>query len=340
MFQRGRKSLRGSYEDQFMRDSGNGREVTFRRVVNIVERRSPAPLPGGDLDRRAQDGQWHNESRPYQDPRERQGNINYPQNNMHLNPGFGHASRNSSPPRNEGQFSQHLHNRDDLRYHLDSRNNGRGGNYFRNRGRESGPHMREDVDYRRRESFTSTRNRSTPRRSSSGSKPADKNYSHQQKRPADPFPVPQEQTQKQQAKATAQVSPPPSSPVEEPPQSAASSKENPPASAAKLEEVVAASVEPEPTPEKDLKARRLEAIRAKALEIMKDYRQDCETFRTVVKMLVAKEPSLDYLLQAPLDKNLEEIKDRCLDSLRQFIKELDEVIVQPSTTEQATGSAT
>lgn len=46
-------------------------------------------------------------------------------------------------------------------------------------------------------------------------------------------------------------------------------QENPPASAAKLEEVVAASVEPEPTPEKDLKARRLEAIRAKALEIMK-----------------------------------------------------------------------
>lgn len=73
---------------------------------------------------------------------------------------------------------------------------------------------------------------------------------------------------------------------------------------------------------------------------VQDYRQDCETFRTVVKMLVAKEPSLDYLLQAPLDKNLEEIKDRCLDSLRQFIKELDEVIVQPSTTEQATGSAT
>lgn len=56
------------------------------------------------------------------------------------------------------------------------------------------------------------------------------------------------------------------------------------------------------------------------------YRQDCETFRTVVKMLVAKEPSLDNVLQAPLDENLLEMKHRCLDSLRHFVKELDEVL--------------
>uniref|UniRef100_A0A8C4FAV2 Periphilin 1 n=1 Tax=Dicentrarchus labrax TaxID=13489 RepID=A0A8C4FAV2_DICLA len=54
------------------------------------------------------------------------------------------------------------------------------------------------------------------------------------------------------------------------------------------------------------------------------YRRDCETFRTVVKMLVAKEPSLDNLLQAPLDENLLEIKQRCLDALKHFVKELDE----------------
>lgn len=35
------------------------------------------------------------------------------------------------------------------------------------------------------------------------------------------------------------------------------------------EEVVAASMEPKPTPDKDLKVRRLEAIQAKALEIEK-----------------------------------------------------------------------
>ena len=56
------------------------------------------------------------------------------------------------------------------------------------------------------------------------------------------------------------------------------------------------------------------------------YRQDCETFRTVVKMLVDKEPSLGNLLQAPLDANLSEIKQRCLDSLKHFVKELDEVL--------------
>lgn len=55
------------------------------------------------------------------------------------------------------------------------------------------------------------------------------------------------------------------------------------------------------------------------------YAQDCETFRTVVKMLVAKEPRLDSLLQAPLDENLMEIKQRCLDDLRRFVKEQDEV---------------
>lgn len=46
-------------------------------------------------------------------------------------------------------------------------------------------------------------------------------------------------------------------------------------------------------------------------------------------MLVAKEPSLDSLLQAPLDKNLLEIKERCLDALKSFATELDEVLEQP-----------
>lgn len=59
---------------------------------------------------------------------------------------------------------------------------------------------------------------------------------------------------------------------------------------------------------------------------MQFYRQDCETFHTVVKMLVEKEPALDDLLQISLDKNLQEIKQRCLDDLRHFVKELDEVL--------------
>lgn len=43
-------------------------------------------------------------------------------------------------------------------------------------------------------------------------------------------------------------------------------------------------------------------------------------------MLVEKEPALDNLLQISLDKNLQEIKQRCLDDLRHFVKELDEVL--------------
>lgn len=42
-------------------------------------------------------------------------------------------------------------------------------------------------------------------------------------------------------------------------------------------------------------------------------------------MLVTKEPRLDELLHASLDKNLLEIQQRCLDDLRHFIKELDQV---------------
>lgn len=59
------------------------------------------------------------------------------------------------------------------------------------------------------------------------------------------------------------------------------------------------------------------------------YRQDCETFGMVVKMLVAKEPSLEKHLQNPLKENLIEIRERCLEDLRHFIGELDEVVRQP-----------
>jgi len=67
------------------------------------------------------------------------------------------------------------------------------------------------------------------------------------------------------------------------------------------------------------------------LSDVQHYRQDCETFRTVVKMLVAKEPGLENLLQASLDENLLEIQQRCLDALKSFITELDEILEQPET---------
>ncbi|XP_056311770.1 periphilin-1 isoform X1 [Danio aesculapii] len=79
----------------------------------------------------------------------------------------------------------------------------------------------------------------------------------------------------------------------------------------------------------DFQERRAQAIAAKAREIEKVYRQDCETFGMVVKMLVAKEPSLEKHLQNPLKENLIEIRERCLEDLQHFIAELDEVVRQP-----------
>lgn len=43
-------------------------------------------------------------------------------------------------------------------------------------------------------------------------------------------------------------------------------------------------------------------------------------------MLVVKEPSLEKLLQNPLKDNLIEIRELCLDDLRHFIIELDQVM--------------
>ncbi|XP_029681633.1 periphilin-1 isoform X1 [Takifugu rubripes] len=77
--------------------------------------------------------------------------------------------------------------------------------------------------------------------------------------------------------------------------------------------------------------RRALAIAAKAQEIEKVYRQDCETFGMVVKMLVAKDPNLEKQLQVPLRENLGEIRERCLEDLRHFINELDEAVRQPET---------
>ncbi|XP_017270352.1 periphilin-1 isoform X2 [Kryptolebias marmoratus] len=115
------------------------------------------------------------------------------------------------------------------------------------------------------------------------------------------------------------------------PQSATSNKEesNPP-EGEKEDPVVAPVVEESKklTDDFDFKERRALAIAAKAQEIEKIYRQDCETFGMVVKMLVAKDPNLEKQLQVPLRENLGEIRERCLDDLKHFINELDEVVLQ------------
>uniref|UniRef100_A0A4W5Q5S3 Periphilin 1 n=2 Tax=Hucho hucho TaxID=62062 RepID=A0A4W5Q5S3_9TELE len=119
------------------------------------------------------------------------------------------------------------------------------------------------------------------------------------------------------------------------PHRAVSSKEEldpTPALLAEPEDTVPAKDEADQTKKDNFKTRRSQAIAAKALEIEKLYKQDCETFGTVVKMLVVKEPSLEKLLQNPLKDNLIEIRELCLDDLRHFIIELDQVMKpEPST---------
>ncbi|XP_067090383.1 periphilin-1-like isoform X1 [Osmerus mordax] len=102
-------------------------------------------------------------------------------------------------------------------------------------------------------------------------------------------------------------------------------KAEPPALVSKAEPGARVSVESENAPEEDFATRRSREITNKALEIEKLYRQDCITFGTVVNMLVTKEPRLDQLLQAPLHQSLMEIKERCLEDLRHFIEDLDQV---------------
>ncbi|XP_044049211.1 periphilin-1-like isoform X2 [Siniperca chuatsi] len=321
----------------------DSREVTVRRVVNIVEKRSHMPRPGVEYDRCFNDDQWYGGPRNYPDTREYHGEGSYPPNDRRYfdeNHNFGNFRRNSSAPRNEGLYSQQSYSRDDLRHHLGSRNSGRAGPYVRNRGRGLGPPLREDHDdYRISPPVVSKRDRSPGRREAQPPVRSGSNTSNRSFSPDRDKGYTYQQVQKKH-KPNALMSHTPSSSVEGSPHSSGSSKEKTPASVAETEEVVAASMEPKLTLEVDFKARRLEAIKAKALEIEKDYRQDCETFRTVVKMLVAKDPSLDNLLQTPLDENLLEIKQRCLDALRHFVKELDEVLEQPDTSVEATSHKT
>ncbi|XP_013889061.1 periphilin-1 isoform X2 [Austrofundulus limnaeus] len=112
------------------------------------------------------------------------------------------------------------------------------------------------------------------------------------------------------------------------PQSAASNREeiNPPEE--KEEPILAPVVEEFKKLTEDFEERRALSIAAKAQEIEKIYRQDCETFGMVVKMLVAKDPNLEKQLQVPLRENLGEIRERCLEDLKNFINELDEAVLQ------------
>ncbi|NXJ96137.1 PPHLN protein, partial [Corythaixoides concolor] len=68
---------------------------------------------------------------------------------------------------------------------------------------------------------------------------------------------------------------------------------------------------------------RSKAIAAKMKEIEQVYRQDCETFGMVVKMLIDKDPSLEKSIQFALRQNLHEIGERYIEELKHFIAQYD-----------------
>ncbi|KAK6473973.1 periphilin-1-like isoform X1 [Huso huso] len=70
-------------------------------------------------------------------------------------------------------------------------------------------------------------------------------------------------------------------------------------------------------------ALRNRAIQRKRKEIEEVYKQDCETFGIVVKMLIAKDPSLEQSVQFSLQENLKEIGFRCVEAMQDFICDYD-----------------
>lgn len=71
-----------------------------------------------------------------------------------------------------------------------------------------------------------------------------------------------------------------------------------------------------------LSYEKMQMVRQKKEEIEKAYRQDCETFATVTKMLISKEPCLEEKIQNSLRENLKDIGHRCIQELRDFIERL------------------
>ncbi|XP_065133395.1 uncharacterized protein [Paramisgurnus dabryanus] len=76
--------------------------------------------------------------------------------------------------------------------------------------------------------------------------------------------------------------------------------------------------EPVETPEEDW----AEAITAKALDMKKLYKQDCETFGLVVKMLIYKDTTLEQKLLTTMKKILIDLKKENLQELQHFISDV------------------
>lgn len=265
----------------------------------------------------------------------------------HENAHFGNVRRNAPPSRREEGYH----------YYRGSREDSQGGRRME---------FREDRDhFRRKSSFPPQRDRSPPKRdvphsphSRSGSSVSSRSYSpeksksysfqklqksNKERAPSQPVTAsrdgsPQSSVSTSKAsvdKASRPLEPPLPDPLREKPEETQERPSDVPETLAQFEEISGLDAEQEDLlsvkdevakAKENLQERRSKAIAAKAREIEQVFRQDCETFGMVVKMLVAKDPSLESQLQTPLRENLGEIQQRCLEDLRHFISELDEVL--------------
>ncbi|CAD5112838.1 DgyrCDS2050 [Dimorphilus gyrociliatus] len=71
-----------------------------------------------------------------------------------------------------------------------------------------------------------------------------------------------------------------------------------------------------------MSSTKLAMVKQKKEEIEQSYKQDCETFAAVVKMLISKDHSLEDKLQQSLRDNLKDIGQRCIHELKEYIENL------------------
>ncbi|XP_036835538.1 periphilin-1 isoform X2 [Oncorhynchus mykiss] len=342
-YRRDRSRIREATDEHISERAG-----TYQRVVNVVERRTAVTRPEQEYDREFEyETKRYGGVQSYHDDDQ----IGYPSDNIHTGSDRGYhgdvvgsiRGKNSPSPRQEDYRDPYY----------------RGSRVDSQMGRQGG--MRENPEGIRRrvlgpypaspagDSYTRLRDRSPIRRDTppitgsvlmrSGSNTSRRSYSpdrdqagfpyHQKRYKEEPHSQSREPDKPRLLGHTKTAS------IDGSPHSAVSIKEEldpTPALLAEPEDTVPAKDETDQTQKANFKTRRSQAIAAKALEIEKLYKQDCETFGTVVKMLVVKEPSLEKLLQNPLKDNLIEIRELCLDDLRHFIIELDQVMKpEPST---------
>nr|XP_057943469.1 periphilin-1-like isoform X2 [Doryrhamphus excisus] len=313
-------SVREQYEQHF--SPMDTREVTVHRVVNIVDRRNAHPSSGGAMsyDRSFNEDQWYNDAPNYPGEACRMEDDYMPNRYYEENPNYGNGRRDSPPRHQELPYQRPRYGRDDLRHQLRSRQNGRPGPYFKTRGRGQS-HDRDERNH-----FRHSQNAEWERLpgKKKGPPAAKKNSSSESEKGSGQSP---------KTKSLAVTVHTPSVSLVESPQTSSSLKEKASDSETGAEdkeavqevlEVPPLTLEPKAAQDEGVKARRSEAIKAKVLDIEKHYRQDCQTFSTVVKMLVTKEPALETLLNGALDANLDEMRGRCLAAIRHYVKELDE----------------